>query len=184
MADTKTFTVSATIPAATSVGINAFRYNASDNSRAAVSGNALSFDPMTFNAGTNVFLPDHYFAIEVAPVSGSGNTDVTLSYTEGANPNSPNHGLGWRAVATFFKVTGGSVETQLSAHGPKKMLKDLAGEHITPAELSGGFLRAYVGIVTKDPAAVIPDPAASEVFTNATPAGSYDGSLVVTATVS
>jgi len=182
-ADTKTFTVSATIPSATGVGINAFQYDAATNNRTAVTGTALNFNPMTFNASTNVFLPNHYFAIEVAPVSGSGNTDVTLSYTEGANPASPNHGLGWRSVATFFKVTGGSTETALSSHGPKKMLKDLAGEHVTPAELASAFLRVYVGIVTKDPGATIPDPASSEVFTNATPAGNYDGSLVVTATV-
>ena len=55
-ADTKTFTISATIPVATSVGINAFRYNAADNTRTSVSGNALSFDPMTFNAANQIYL--------------------------------------------------------------------------------------------------------------------------------
>ena len=182
-ADTKTFTVSASVPASTSVGINAFRYNAADNSRTASASNALSFDPLTFNAATSVYLPDHYFAVEVAPTAGAGNTDVTVAYTEGANPNTPNHGLGWKSTATFVKVVG-STETSLSAHGPKKMLKDLAGEHITPAEIAGAFLRVYLGIVTKDPAAAIPDPATSEVFTNSDHAGTFDGSLLFTATVS
>ena len=107
---------------------------------------------------------------------------MTLSYTEGANPNNPGHGLGWKSTATFTKVVG-STETSLSSHGPKKMLKDLSGEHVLPSEVSGGFLRVYLGIVSKDPTAPIPDPAASEVFTNADHAGAYDGSLVITATV-
>ena len=183
-ADTTTYTVSASVPQATSVNMGATRVNSADNSRSAVSGTALSFDPMTFNSANQIWLPDHYFAVDVTPGTGAGSTDVTLSYTEGANPNSgtSGHGLGWKSTATFMKVVG-STETGLSGHGPKKMLKDLSGEHIVPSEVSGGFLRVYLGIVTKDSSQPIPDPAASEVFTNADHAGAYDGSLVITATV-
>ena len=181
-ADTKTYTVSASIPLATSVNIGATRINSADNSRSAVSGTALSFDPMSFNSANQIWLPDHYYSVDVAPGTGAGNVDVTFSYTEGSNPNNPGHGLGWKSTATFMKVAG-ATETGLSTHGPKKMLKDLSGEHILPSEVSGGFLRVYLGIVSKDPSAPIPDPAASEVFSNADAAGSYDGSLVITATV-
>ena len=190
-ADSKTFTVSASIPAATSTSIKAFRAAGAAPAgptavgvdfNSAVSGTTLSFDPMTFDATNGIYLPDHYFFIDIAP-SGGSNVDVTLSYNEGANPNAPAHGLGWKATTTFMKVTG-STETPLSALGPKKMLKDLSGEHITPAETSGAFLRVYLGIVTKDPSAAIPDPAASEVFSAADKPGSYDGALVITATTS
>jgi hypothetical protein len=70
-------------------------------------------------------------------------------------------------------------EVPLTAHGPKKLLKDLASEHITPAEVTGGFLRVYAGILTGDATT----PAGGTPFTNADAPGSYNGTLVVTATV-
>jgi hypothetical protein len=182
-AETRTFTVSASVPTATSVSITATRVNVANNARTPVTGTTLSFDPMTFNTANQIWLPDHYFIIDVGTTGGAGNTDATFTYTEGANPNSPGHGLGWKSTATFAKVTSSGQETGLTAHGPKRMLKDLNGEHILPAELTDGFLRVYLGIVTKDPSATVPDPASSELFTNADRPGTYDGSLVVTATV-
>jgi len=190
-ADTKSYTVSATIPAATSAGIQAFSAAGAApagptatgvNFNTAVNGSTLSFDPVTYRDNIGIYLPDHYFFIDVGPQAGSANVDVTVSYVEGANPNSPSHGLGWKATIVFVKIVG-TTETFMSSHGPKKMLKDLSGEHVTAAELSGGgFLRMYMGFVTKDPAAAIPDPAASEVFSAADRAGAYSGSLVITAT--
>ncbi len=183
-ADTKTFTLSASIPAATTVGINAFSVNASTNVFTAVTGTSLSFNPMTLDSINKIYLPDHYFAIDVAPSNGAGQANVTFTYTEGANPNSTigRHGLGWKSTATFIKVVG-TTETGITTHGPKKMLKDLSGENILSSEVSGGFLRVYVGIVAKDPTAVFPDPATSEVFSNADKAGSYDGTLLISATL-
>ncbi len=180
-ADTKTFTVSAAIPLATSVNMAATSIKSSTGARTAVTSSALSFNPLTFNSANQIWLPDHFYSVDVTP-GGAGSTDVTLAYTEGANPNTPGHGLGWKSTATFMKVVG-STETALTTHGPKKMLKDLTAEHVTPAQLGTGFLRVYLGIVTKDPAAVPLDPATSEVFTNADKPGSYDGSLVITATI-
>lgn len=170
------------MPLATSVNFTATNINAATGNRTAVSGNSLSFDPMSFNSTSQAWFPDHFFAVDVAP-SGPGNMNVTVNYTEGNNPNNPAHGLGWKSTATFMKVTG-TTETALTAHGPKKMLKDLSGESITTAEISGGFLRTYLGVVTKDQSAAFPDPPTSELFTNADKSGAYDGSLVITATVS
>ena len=180
---TQTYTVSATVPTASSVNMTSSSINASNGTRTTVNGTALSFDPLTFNSANQVWLPDHFFSTDLASVGGGGGTDVTVNYTEGANPNNPSHGIGWKTTATFVKVSG-TTETPLSAHGPKKMLKDLNAEHITSTELAGGSLRIYTGIVTKDPTASIPDPSTSEVFTNADKPGAYDGSLVITATVS
>ncbi len=179
---TKTFTVSATVPAPSSVSISASSINAATKVSTLIGGTALSFDPLIFDNTNKIWLPAHYFAIDVGPGGGPGSTDVTVSYTEGLNPNAPGHGLGWKTTATFMKVAGG-VETPIAAHGPKKMLKDLSSEHVTTAELGSGILRLYVGVVTKDPTAAIPDPAASEVITNADKTGTYDGSLVISATV-
>ena len=185
MADTRTFTVSATIPPPSGVSITAFSINGTTNVWTAVAGTALSFDPLTFNVPNQIYMPDHYFAVNAGPIAGAGSTDVTVSYTEGANPNTgaggSGHGLGWKSVATFARVNG-TTETNLVAHGPKKLLKDLSGEHITPAELGTGTFRMYLGIELNPTATG--EPANAEVFSAADRVGSYTGSLVVTATVS
>jgi hypothetical protein len=177
-----TFTVSATLNAATGVAITVSSVNATSKAFTTLTGTALSFNPLTFNTANSIWLPDHFFAVDVAPAGGGGSVDATVSYAEGTNPNTATtgHGLGWKSTATFVKVVG-TTETVLSAHG-KKMLKDLSGEHITSTETAGGYLRTYVGIVAKDPAAVPLDPATSEPFTNVDVAGAYNGTLTVTAT--
>lgn len=175
---TTSFLVSATVPAATGASISAARVNAATNAFTPVSGTNLSFDPLTFDATNGIYLPDHFFAIDVGSTGGAGVPDVTVSYTEGTNPNGTGLGLGWHAAATFVRVSA-TTETPLTAHGPKKLLKDLASEHITPAEITGGFLRIYTGIVTGDAST----PAGGVPFTNADAPGTYNGTLVVTATV-
>jgi hypothetical protein len=183
---TKTFTLSATVPAATGVSIIASSVNSTTNAFTTVSGTSLSFDPLTFDTTNSIFIPNHYFAIDVGPAGGGGSTDVTVTYTEGANPNATTggsgHGLGWKAEGTFVKIAGGT-ETPLTSHGPKKLLKSLiGGEHVTLTELSGGTFRMYIGIVTNPTAAG--EPAGAEVISAADKTGSYTGSLVVSATVS
>lgn len=177
-AETTNFLVSASIPAATGVTIAAARVNSATNAFTPVTGTNLNFDPMTFNAENGIYLPDHFFAIDVGGVGGAGAPNVNVSYTEGLNPNGAGNGLGWHAAATFVRVETAS-EVPLTAHGPKKLLKDLTGESITPAEQSGGFLRIYAGLVTGDATT----PAGGVPFTNSDQPGVYNGTLVVTATV-
>ena len=185
-ASTTTFAVSATVPVATGVSINVSSVNSTTNAFTAVSGTTLSFDPMTLNTTNNIYLPNHYYALDFGVLGGAGATDVTLTYNEGSNPNGTTNGLGVKSTATFIKEVVGATsttETALTAHGPKKRLIDLSGEHVAYTELTGGFLRIYLGIVTKDPQATYPDPANSQPFTNGDAPGVYTGSLVVTAVV-
>lgn len=176
-----TYTLNATVPLATGVGFTVNRIVAATGVATAVTGTTLTFNPLVFNTANQIYLPNHYYSIAVAPVGGAGSPQATVSYAEGTNPNAPGHGLGWKTVATFVKAVG-AVETVIPGHG-KKMLKDLTSENVTAAETAGGILKLYVGIVTKDPAAVPPDPAASEPFTNADAAGTYTGTLTITGTV-
>jgi hypothetical protein len=180
----QTYTVSATVPAATSVSINASKVNSTTNVFTPVTGTALSFDPLRFDTTNQIFMPEHYFAISAGPANGGGNTDVTVSYAEGSNPNAvaggSGHGLGWKTSATFVKVEG-ATETPLSSHGPKKLLKSLSSERITSTELGSGVFRMYVGVVTNPTAPG--EPAGAEVISGADKTGSYTGSLVVSATV-
>ncbi len=177
-AETTSFLVSASIPAATGASITASRVNAATNAFTAVSGTNLSFDPLTFQATNQIYLPDHFFAIDIGSVGGAGSPNVNVTYTEGLNPNTPGKGLGWHSSATFVRVEG-ATEVPLTAHGPKKLLKDLTGENITSAEATGGFLRVYTGIITGDAST----PTGGIPFSNADKPGAYNGTLVVTATV-
>jgi hypothetical protein len=175
---TTTFTVSATVPAATSVSIAASKVNSSTNVFTPVTGTLLNFDPLTFDNTNKIYVPGHYFAIDIGP-NGAGATSATVSYTEGANPNAATggRGLGWKSTATFKKIVG-TTESDMAA----RLLKTLStAENITSAEIGNGFLRVYLGIVTNPTAAGI--PAGAEVFSGADKVGSYTGSLVVSATV-
>ena len=181
---TKTFTVQATVPAATGADITVHSVNSVGTPIfTPVTGTSLSFDPMTFNTANGIYLPNHYFAISVTPAGGAGNPNVSVNYTEGSNPNAAAsaHGLGWKSTATFVKVTGPTTETVLPTHG-KKLLKDIAGENINAPELGGGYLRVYLGIVTGDPNAQPPNPSGNEVFTNTDNPGAYGGTLTITTT--
>ena len=180
-ADT-TLNLSADIPAATSVSVNVSSVNSSTNQFSALSGSSLTFNPMTLDQTNKIYLPNHYFALDVGPAGGAGSINVTLTYTEGIPPAGQTHGLGWKSTATFVRVvgaTGNQTETGLTAHGPKKLLKDLNGETILSSEVSGGFFRMYLGIVTLDPAAAFKDPAGAEVFSNADKPGNYSGTLLI-----
>jgi hypothetical protein len=150
---------------------------------------ALSFDPMTFNTTSNIYVPDHYFAVNFGVTGGSGSPDVTFTYNEGTNPNSGRAnqaGLGTKSTATFAKevtnTNGSTTETLMTDHGPKKRLIDLGGEHVTGADTAGGFLRVYLGVWTGSTAAPA-DPSNGQPFSNADAPGQYTGSLVATATV-
>ena len=177
---TKTYTLSASVPVATGVSFTASRVDAVSGTFTTVSGTTLSFDPMVFNTTNQIWLPDHYFALDIAASGGAGSTDATFTYAEGSNPNSPSIDLGWKASATFVRVNG-TTETALTGHGTggKRLLKDLNGEHITPTELAGGRLRTYLGVNTGDTTT----PTGGEVFSNADRAGTYTGTLTISVTV-
>jgi hypothetical protein len=178
-AETVNFLVSATVPEATGASITASRVSVATGNFTPVAGTNLSFDPLTFDPVNGIYLPDHFFAIDVGAVGGAGAPDVVVTYTDGATPaGNPAGGLGSHAAATFVRVEADE-EVPLAAHGPKKLLAELSGEHVTTAETVGGFLRIYAGIVTGD--ATTPDGGVP--FTNADLPGSYTGTLVVTATV-
>lgn len=180
----KTFSIQANIPAATGSNIDAFSVQGTPPVFTAVPGTVLSFNTgtsMPYNSTLGIYIPTHFYAINVSGTGGAGAPDVTVSYTGDTKPVGQTNGLGVKATATFMKVVG-TTETALTTHGPKKRLIDVS-ESIAKAELGGGALRIYLGVVTKDPAAAIQDPANSEPFTNADQPGAYSGTLLVSATV-
>lgn len=179
------FIVTATLPQATGVTITATQVRVSDNAfQNQVTD--LNFDPLTFDSVNGIWVPDHYFAIDVGGTGGAGNPNVTVSYGNETSPPGQIKGLGFKSVATFVKITGATgsqTETPLAGHGPIQLLKDLTdGEIINGTELNGGFLRVYVGIYPGGNATI--DAAGGEPFTNADQPGTYQGTLTITAVVS
>lgn len=182
-----TFTVRAVVPTATSVNITASTVPAAGGTFTPVSGTTLAFGTMYFDnvipsgetVAPNIWRAPNYFAIDVAN-AGAGSPNVTLVYAEGSKPATQVHGLGWKTIADFKKVTGAGTKTTdatIAGHSAKA-LKDVTSEHILPTDLIGGWLRVYVGIA--DGATGAP----GEPFTNADQPGTYTGTLTVSATVS
>jgi hypothetical protein len=186
-AQSTTFTVSATVPDASGVSITVDSINSSTNAftQEPAGTTALSFDPMTYNSTSNIYVPSIYYALNFSTSGGAGSPDVTFTYNEGSNPNSGSttnpDGLGYKSTATFAKETT-SGETLLTAHGPKKRLIDLSGEHVAYTETAGGYLRVYLGVWTGSTTTPA-DPSNGQPFSNADAAGQYTGSLVATAVV-
>ena len=194
IAEDKTFTVSATVPAATGFSINASRVDSTTNQFTPVATSELGFDPLTLtvvdeDTGDAIFLPDHYFAIDVGSVGGAGNPDVTLTYLEGlnpnaTNPNTPPQGLGWKATTTFLRITkdstGQEQQTGITAQ-PKRLLKDLTGVLIDDSDIGAGFLRIILGLYTGDTTGQFPDSGGFP-FSQGDAPGQYTGQLTISAT--
>lgn len=193
---------SATIGGPTGVNMVALRVNnkgtlPSDWTTTPVT--SLDFNPMTLQTFTvsgrtfSSFLPNHFFAIDMAYTFSTGSpiTQIQFHYTDGTPPAGQAHGLGWKATATFVKkrldANGNEVtETIADRVGPGKiLLKDAGTVSFTLSSLSGGWLRVYVGMVTKDPALGTTDienapGTQAEVFSPGDVAGSYTGTVSIT----
>lgn len=184
VSNSKTFTLSATIPAAGSILIDPWIAPDEGTPSSLGSALALSFDPLTLDPEFDVLLPNHHFYINVKGVGGAGIPTTTLTFTQGANPNSGagGHGLGWKGSLTYTYVHWeGGIETpyEMPAH-PKELLKDVISDQVTPAQIgAGNYFRAYVGINTGDDTM----PTGGEVFTYNDQAGLYDGTLLVSSTI-
>lgn len=145
-------------------------------------------DPLDTLKIYNIFLPDNYFAIDVGYTWGTGTpiTKITVSYTNIAIP--PQQDIGGKATATLMKksraITGlENPETVSTAIG-KFLLSSLTGtpQQVTLASISGQWLRVYVGIVSKDPTALIADPTTAVPFVPGD-VGVFTGKLVITGSI-
>ncbi|MBN1914004.1 MAG: hypothetical protein JW788_06360 [Candidatus Omnitrophica bacterium] len=128
----------------------------------------------------------YYFAIDIGLThkGGANINQINIGYQEGNKPAGQKHGLGWKTTATFIKMTvdKDKNETQVLLPQQKKLLKDLKAEAavIPLSDIQGGWLRIYLGLVSKDPKANPPDPAEAEVFSSIDMAGDYSGNIMIT----
>lgn len=176
----KTFTLSATVPSATSIAIDAYSVDTATSNVTPVAGTSLGFDPLTLDPVNSIYTADHFFYVNVQASGGAGIPTTTLTFTQGANPNSGvgGNGLGWKGALTYTKVdTASGNVTDLAAH-PKELFKDVTGDVVLPSELTGGYFRAYLGLNTGTGM-----PTGGEMFSPTDKPGLYDGTLLVSATI-
>ncbi len=186
------FAVKAAVPSAASISITVNSVDAATGKIfTPVTTPTLDFGTLTFTTtGTppiNVYLPNHYFTLDVAATAGgAGTPDTNFTYAEGAVPTGQptTSALGSKSSIVFAKevFTSSSTppdETLLTTFGPRR-LNQMSATNIPFTSVTGGWLRAYVGVCTGNPAT---DPAGCVPFTNADVAGNYSGTLTVTATV-
>ncbi len=190
-----TFTISATVPLATGVGFTVSQVNATTGvfKTEPPGFTALNFGTLTYtNVGTTsapsyIFLPSYYWAIDIATVGGAGAPDTTVTYTNGAVPSGATSTLGVKGTVMFVKETYTGTTTpptETAIPGiPKKRYVDLSALHIPYNDVTGGWLRAYVGIWNGNTTQTYPDPANGQPFTAADAAGTYTGTMTFTETV-
>lgn len=174
----------------------------------AVVATSLNFDPLTlfkFNesgaedpAGKyHVFLPNHFYSIDMSYTytAGAGTINqISFTFQETAKPANQPNGLGRKATATTVKKRllsdGSEAIEQLSDRITKVLLENVSLAGITLPELAqfggtgSGWLRMYVGLVTKDPALGTADienasGTLAEVFSPGDLPGPYSGILTV-----
>lgn len=175
------FFLTAEIPAASSVSFNVSEVDLGPPiTFTPVSSTSLTFT-MNLNAGLGIYLPETFYAIDVASGGGAGNPNVLLEYVDTNNPNGSvgANGLSAKGVATVVRVSG-SEGSQTETEVEKDTLGGISGTTVTSADLAGGFMRLYLGIATGDTS----DPTGAEPFTNADQPGLYQGTITLTATLS
>lgn len=182
-----TFPISVSIPAATSVTFNVAKVTGPVDKpffEPNPTGNNLNFD-VTYNTTNNIYLANEFFAIDLAPDGAATYSSITFGYSGQSNPVGQTDGLGVKATMTPVKVVG-KTETALAGYGVP-----LGGTlpTITNAQVTGGFLRVYVGLATGEliggggPDAADPKIPGSVPFTAADKVGNYSGTLKITATL-
>lgn len=181
------FPITVTVPKATGVNIVAVKVLSAGNVFSKTPVDSFDFNPL-YPTTAGVWLPDHYYAVDVGVTLGAGSTNITIQYIEGNPPlgQPSNNTLGYKTTASFFSITGGpapadQVSTPIATSaGSKALLISLVGGvNITPTMLDGGFFRAYVGVYPGDDATLT----LGKPFVGSDVPGPYTGTFRVTATV-
>lgn len=191
MAFAADFAITASIPAANTVNFIVSEVTPSDPPVfVSYPSTNLSFDTaglgMKYLAGPNIWVGDHFFAIDLSPSDGTNPApgtygSISFSYSAQVVPagQPPGEGLNKRATLAAVKVNSDATENLLRAGALGNSFTA-----ITNSEVAGGFLRVYVGTATgeldtnNNP--LIPG---SVPFTNADKPGTYTGTLTITATL-
>lgn len=136
-----------------------------------------------------IFLPDHFFAIDIGYTytGGVGISNITVNCSNFITPNAAQtDGLNVKGVAIFVRkhMSSAGVEQPESFPtdlllGGKLILGDVTGLSQSITGLGGGWMRIYLGIVTKDPKANPLDPTTAKPFVPGDATGSYSATFTI-----
>jgi len=188
-----TFTVSASIPAATGLLLTVTTFDATTGNvvgSPSTSQTTLPFGALTYQSATNTYAPAVYYGVAIGTTGGAAATPiVNVTYAEGTGTACPNIAagtsatlgcLGTKSTATFVTANPSTNVETVSSLGKKRLI-DLTG---TAGELStipsGQYEKVYVGLWNGNASDNPADPANGKPFTNADAAGSYSGTLTFT----
>ncbi len=172
-----TYPLTATVPEATGAVIEAYRVV--DGTWDEDPTSELDFNPLEFDPEYGFWAPAHYFVITVAGEGGAGNPTSTFTYTNGQNPNAPGRpedGLGYKTVITFNKFIDLVGEEEI--YQTQILQNADSGITVTPAQLTGGSLRVYLGIYTGED-----EVEEAQLFLNTDEPGEYTGTLTISSTI-
>jgi hypothetical protein len=181
-ADEQSFNLGAYVPSQAGIMVSAAR---GENVDVLPESGSLDFGALQFDSAQNIYKSPNTFVISITPIGWVGSINATLTYAESRNPNGQTgKGLGWHTVAWFkrFVYRGNqSITVDLPDHGPRKLLKDVINEQVTPEEMgSSTALIVHLQLASGDAT----DPAGAVPFTLSDVAGVYEGVLTITATAS
>lgn len=174
-ATTVKFVVSEVTPGATPIFIAHPSFSLDFN----IAGTGMAYDKVN-----GIWVGSRFFAIDVAPTAANGDPapgnygSISFSYAGNTVPagQPPTEGLNKRATLTAVLVDAQQKESVL-----RKGAIGNSFASLTNADVTGGFLRVYVGLATGETGAnAIPG---SVPFTNADKPGAYTGTLTITATL-
>lgn len=190
-----TFPITATIPSATTVAfivsqvtpgaVPVFTPQAGLNLNFNTAGSGMQYD-----AVNGIWVGSRFFAIDLSPRDAANNPapanygSITFAYGSNVVPagQPSTKGLNVKATLTAVRVegaTGSQTET------PVITSRNIGGTlpSLTNADVTGGFLRVYVGLATGEEVGGFPVAPGSEPFTNGDKPGTYTGTLTITATL-
>ncbi len=190
----ESYGVSAAIPAATTVNLITSRVQNGGEFTVIGQGNqAINFttagEGIQYDATNGIWAPTRFYAIDVSPQTAGGDpapasfNQITFGYTEGNNPNGTSDGLGSKGTVTVVRIDTVTdpddatqliqVETEVDAD----TFANAASISVSDSDISGGFMRAYVGVSTGETG----KPGAP--FTNGDTPGNYSGTLTLSVTL-
>ncbi|MBF0484323.1 MAG: hypothetical protein HQL25_06415 [Candidatus Omnitrophica bacterium] len=179
-ANTEQFMITAFVPNITRLDIGAYTMakNAPQTFNEINATQELNFGTLVYQTDSEIYLPDKFFVVDVNIASGTSGVATTVQYTEGTAPAGQVKTLGYKGKINFAKVKNG-VEFAIPGHAIKYFNEIKSGDTINIAQ-GDGFLRLYIGIIDGSETADL-IPRGAETFKSYDKAGTYTGTITVTA---
>ncbi len=177
LADTysRSVIIKAIVPSMQGLDIAVSRVHMEGNDEKWEPASEICFDDLAYNTEYHIFLPQHWYVVDVAVNSNSSNWTISYSATNIIGPNGYN-------LNNHINVV---VLKQTEKNGYTLLRKCTYGEMLNTSfdrsQILGGWLRIYYGIATGDDTI---DPPNAKPITTDVPSGTYTGTITITLTTS